>query len=143
MRLMYETDQWTSGRRFATKMPDEQMREITAITYGMVSFIDEQVGRILDKLDELGLADNTVVVFTADHGDLLGDHWLLNKGPFHFDGMLNIPFHLALAGAVPSGQSLPEPSIAFGYPTHAARLGGRTGAGIRAAVHEGRAAARS
>ena len=47
MRLMYETDQWTSGRRIATKMPHEHIREITAITFGMVSFIDEQVGRML------------------------------------------------------------------------------------------------
>ena len=104
MRLMYETDLWNSGRRFATKMPDEQMREITAITYGMVSFIDEQVGRILDSLDELGLAENTVVVFTADHGDLLGDHWLLNKGPFHFDGMLNIPSIWRWPARFPSGK---------------------------------------
>ena len=105
MRLMYETDLWNSGRRFATKMPDEQMREITAITYGMVSFIDEQVGRILDTLDELGLADNTVVVFTADHGDLLGDHWLLNKGPFHFDGMLNIPSIWRWPARFPAGRA--------------------------------------
>ena len=104
MRLMYETDQWTSGRRFATKMPDEHMREITAITFGMMSFIDEQVGRMLDSLDELGLADNTIVVFTADHGDLLGDHWLLNKGPFHFDGMLNIPSIWRWPARFPAGQ---------------------------------------
>ena len=104
MRLMYETDQWTSGRRTATKMPDAHMREITAITFGMVSFIDEQVGRMLDALDELGLADNTVIVFTADHGDLLGDHWLLNKGPFHFDGMLSIPSIWRWPARFPAGQ---------------------------------------
>jgi arylsulfatase A-like enzyme len=80
-----------SGRMRPTRTPDDQLREIVAITYGMISFVDQQVGRILDALDRLGLAEETVVLFTADHGDLLGDHWLLNKGPFHFDGLLRVP----------------------------------------------------
>ena len=90
-REIYERPLPLSGRRAPTRMPDEQLREIIAITYGMISFVDQQVGRILAVLDRLGLRDDTVVVFTSDHGDLLGDHWLMNKGPFHFDGLLNVP----------------------------------------------------
>ena len=90
-REVHERGVQLAGRGRATRMPDEQVREITAITYGMISFVDQQVGRILDTLERLGLADDTVVVFTADHGDLLGDHWLMNKGPFHFDGLLRVP----------------------------------------------------
>lgn len=90
-RQVYETGISLSGRRYPTRMPDDQLREIIAITYGMISFVDQQMGRILDALDRLGLAENTVVVFLTDHGDLLGDHWLLNKGPFHFDGLLRVP----------------------------------------------------
>jgi arylsulfatase A-like enzyme len=94
-----------SGRQRATGMPDEHVREITAITYGMISFVDEQVGRILAGLDRLGdgVAENTVVIFTSDHGDLLGDHWLMNKGPFHFDGLLRVPSLWRLPGRFQRG----------------------------------------
>jgi arylsulfatase A-like enzyme len=90
-REVFERQLALAGRRAPTRMQDAQVREIIAITYGMISFVDQQVGRILEALDRLHLAENTVVVFLADHGDLLGDHWLMNKGPFHFDGLLNVP----------------------------------------------------
>ena len=54
-------------------------------------------------LDRLGLRDNTVVVFLADHGEMLGDHWLLNKGPFHFDGILRVPLIWSWPGRFPAG----------------------------------------
>lgn len=91
MRHIYEKPLMMSGRSLPTKMPEAHLREIIAHTYGMVSLIDKHVGRILAKLDELGLADNTVVVFLSDHGDLMGDHGLLNKGAFHFEGLLRVP----------------------------------------------------
>ena len=102
-REVYESPLRLSGRMRPTNVPEAQLREITAITYGMISFVDEQVGRILDALDRLRLAENTVVVFTADHGDLLGDHWLLNKGPFHFDGLLRVPSIWRLPGRFGAG----------------------------------------
>ncbi|MBN1460375.1 MAG: sulfatase-like hydrolase/transferase, partial [Armatimonadetes bacterium] len=52
-----------SGRRAATKMGDEQLREITALTYGMVSLVDKNVGRVLEALSRTGPRDNTVIVF--------------------------------------------------------------------------------
>jgi hypothetical protein len=64
---------------------------VTALTYGMVSFVDAEIGRVLGELDRLGLREETVVVFMSDHGDMLGDHWMLNKGPFHLDGLIRIP----------------------------------------------------
>jgi arylsulfatase len=100
---IYERARLVSGRRRATRMPDEHLREIVAITYGMISFVDQQIGRILDALDRLDLADDTVVHFTSDHGDLLGDHWLLNKGPFHFDGLLRVPSIWRFPGRFPAG----------------------------------------
>jgi arylsulfatase A-like enzyme len=103
-REVYERGLPLSGRRAATKIPDAQLREIIAITYGMISFVDEQVGRILDALDRLGLANSTVVLFTSDHGDLLGDHWLMNKGPFHFEGLLNVPCIWRWPGRFPAGR---------------------------------------
>jgi arylsulfatase A-like enzyme len=102
-RDVYEHGIQLAGRRAATRISDTHLREIIAVTYGMISFVDQQVGRILSALDRLGLADNTVVVFTSDHGDLLGDHWLMNKGPFHFDGLLRVPGLWRLPGRFQEG----------------------------------------
>lgn len=69
----------------------------------MISNIDANVGRVLDALDNLGLRENTLLVFMADHGDNMGDHWLLNKGPFHFDGLIRVPFIWSWPGRIKSG----------------------------------------
>ena len=66
----------------------------------MVSLIDKHVGRILAALDESGQRDNTVVVFLSDHGDLMGDHGLMNKGPWHFEGLLRVPMIWSWPGHV-------------------------------------------
>ena len=65
----------------------------------MIAMIDDAVGAILAKLDEAGLADDTIVVFTADHGDFLGDHGLMLKGPAHFEGVTHVPFIWSEPGA--------------------------------------------
>jgi arylsulfatase A-like enzyme len=62
-----------------TEMPERYIREIIAHTYGMVSMLDYHIGRILDHLDELKLSDDTVIMFSTDHGEHLGDHWLIYK----------------------------------------------------------------
>lgn len=60
---------------------DDQLREIIANTYGQIALIDHNVGRILIALEEAGLAKNTIVIYISDHGDWLGDHGLVLKGP--------------------------------------------------------------
>lgn len=70
---------------------DEQLREIIANTYGQIALIDHNVGRILIALEECGLADDTLVVYISDHGDWLGDHGLVLKGPMHYEGLLRVP----------------------------------------------------
>jgi len=102
-RRAFEEGVQLAGRRGATKIGDEQMREIIALTYGMISLVDKQVGRVMAALEEAGLRENTVVVFMSDHGDMMGDHWMLNKGPFHFDGLLRIPFVWSLPSRFPAG----------------------------------------
>ncbi len=67
-------------------------RQTLAFYYGMCRQIDDAVGRMLDALDELGIADQTAVIFTSDHGELLGDHGLLYKGPFAYEGLQRVPF---------------------------------------------------
>lgn len=78
--------------------PDAHWQEMLALTYGMVSFVDAEVGRVLDALAALGLRENTVVGFTSDHGDMMGDHWMIHKGPYMFEGCVRIPLLVSLPG---------------------------------------------
>jgi arylsulfatase A-like enzyme len=75
---------------------------MTAGYYGMVSLVDAQVGRILAALDERKLSGDTLVIFTSDHGELLGDHGQLFKGPVHYEGLLRVPL-IARGGAFKAG----------------------------------------
>jgi uncharacterized sulfatase len=74
-----------------------------ATYYGRVSMMDHYIGRTLDKLDELGLAENTLVVFTTDHGNFFGQHGLCGKGAFHYEDMIRIPFAARLPGVIEPG----------------------------------------
>jgi arylsulfatase A-like enzyme len=104
-RETYDKDIQLSGRNHSTKMPEDQRREILAYTYGMVSQVDHHVGRVMAALEEAGCAEDTVVVFCSDHGDLMGDHGLVNKGPFHFEGLLRIPMIWRCPNRFPSRQT--------------------------------------
>ncbi|MEF2071111.1 sulfatase family protein [Consotaella aegiceratis] len=84
--------------------PEEELKKDKAVYYGMISFIDQEVGRLLDTLDGLGIADNTLVIFTTDHGHFLGQHGLVAKGPFHYEDMLRVPMIVRWPGVVPAGQ---------------------------------------
>lgn len=87
---------------------DDQLREIIANTYGQIAFIDEQVGRILTALDEAGGLDNTIVIYISDHGDWLGDHGLILKGPMPYEGLLRVPMIIQGPG-VPAGKVVDQP----------------------------------
>lgn len=87
---------------------DAQLRQIIANTYGQIAFIDEQVGRMLAVLDEAGVADETVVIYTSDHGDWLGDHGLILKGPMPYEGLLRVPLIVKGPG-VPEGRVVADP----------------------------------
>ena len=87
---------------------DRQLAEMTANYFGEIAFIDHGVGRILDRLDALGLADDTLAVFTADHGELLGDHGLYLKGPTPYEGLLRVGLVVRGPG-VPAGRVVADP----------------------------------
>ena len=75
-----------------------EAREAMALSCGMIAMIDDAIGRVLGRLAACGLADNTVVIFTTDHGDFLGDHRLLLKGPAHYESITHVPFIWAEPG---------------------------------------------
>ena len=67
----------------ANFMRDEVWRAVRPAYQGLVQQIDDHLGRVWDALDALGRFDDTLIVFTSDHGDYLGDHWLGEKEHFH------------------------------------------------------------
>ncbi|NKB71201.1 MAG: sulfatase-like hydrolase/transferase [Candidatus Latescibacteria bacterium] len=81
---------------------DEYLRQY----YAMVTQLDDNIGRMLDRLDELDLADNTVVVFTSDHGDMQGSHGLTNKG-LPWEESSRIPLIVRVPNGV-SGQAVDD-----------------------------------
>jgi arylsulfatase A-like enzyme len=82
-------------------MPIEVTRKLIAVYSGYVTLIDEQIGRILDKLEELGISDQTTVFFTADHGEFTGAHRLHDKGPAMYEDIYRIPGIVRLPDAAP------------------------------------------
>ncbi len=88
----------TAGQA-AFAVDGREAREAMALSCGMIAMIDDAIGRVLGSLAASGLADDTVVIFTTDHGDFLGDHQLLLKGPAHYEGITHVPFIWAEPGA--------------------------------------------
>ncbi|MBH5320195.1 sulfatase-like hydrolase/transferase [Paenibacillus sp. GSMTC-2017] len=80
---------------------EQALRKDIAVYYGMISLMDKYIGRILDSLEQNGLADNTIVVFTSDHGHFYGHHGLIAKGPFHYEDLIRIPMIVRYPGHVP------------------------------------------
>ncbi len=95
---------------------DAQMRRSIASYYGMTSLIDYEIGRMLDYLDETGLAENTLVVFTSDHGHFLGQHGLIAKGAFHYEDLLRVPMIVRYPGKVPAGETSKALQCLVDYP---------------------------
>ena len=84
--------------------PGELAQDI-ACYYGMVSCMDHYIGRIIERLDALGMAENTLVVFTSDHGHYFGQHGLIAKGAFHYDDGIRVPMIARLPGQIAAGAS--------------------------------------
>jgi len=71
---------------------EKEFRDFIAATYGSVAMLDNSIGQILAALEKLELADNTMVIYTSDHGELMGDHGMILKGPCPYNGVINVPF---------------------------------------------------
>jgi arylsulfatase A-like enzyme len=87
--------------------PEQHLRALVATYHAQVRFVDDGLGRILDALDRLGLAERTIVVFCSDHGDFAGEHGMTRKGGMFFDCLTRVPLVVAWPGRLPEGHVEP------------------------------------
>src|SRR5262249_14242198 len=106
------------SRQMMARSTDTRLREFLRIYYGTVYLIDEQVGRVLDALEKSGRADNTIVIFTADHGDMAGGHGMGWKSTQAFyDELARIPMIVSWPGRIAPGKTDAAASLADIPPT--------------------------
>ena len=93
LRLQKQASYFVEGRGSVVDLGDPALAQLRATYYGMVREVDDQVGRLIGKLEEWGLYDDTLIVVTSDHGEMLGDHWMLGKQGY-FDEAYKVPLIL-------------------------------------------------
>lgn len=90
------------------EMTDNDHRLVKASYWAMCDLIDAQVGRMLEKLEQTGQIENTIIIFTSDHGEMLGDHGIYLKGPYFYEPAIHVPLIISW-----QGQILPQKSSAL------------------------------
>jgi arylsulfatase A-like enzyme len=105
---LHKTDEQTPKWAARDKGANERnLAKIMPAYYGMVRCIDDNVGKILKTLRKHDLLEDTIIVFTADHGDLCGEHGRLNKG-VPYEGSAKIPFVIYYPGKIKPGTVIDE-----------------------------------
>ncbi len=84
-------------------MSDSDHRLIKAAYWAMVDLIDKQVGRLLQILEETEQLEDTIIIFTSDHGEMLGDHGIYLKGPYFYESAVRVPLIISWPGHIESG----------------------------------------
>ncbi len=102
-QLVFEGEMWDLLDRPA--WTEREYRELIAHYYGYVSYIDAQIGRLLAALDELDLAEDTLVIYTTDHGDFSGGHGCIFKAYMMYDDLMRVPLIVRMPGAIPAGRT--------------------------------------
>ena len=100
-----QRDSWertnANGLMPATKaIPDQKKREQTRDYLAQILLIDDQLGRLLDYLEAKKLREKTIVIFTSDHGEMLGDHGIYWKGGFMYEGAVHVPLIFSCPGLI-------------------------------------------
>jgi arylsulfatase A-like enzyme len=111
-------------RRAECDLTPEEVREMRYNYATMVSFVDHNVGRVLDRLAERGLLEETVVAFVSDHGDMQGGHGLSHKGVVAYDEILRVPFLLSTPGSAGGGQVVDDVVSTVSLPRTLADVAG-------------------
>jgi arylsulfatase A-like enzyme len=104
-RVDHEGAYGGSAISFAKTSPEEH-RRVTAAYYAMIEQVDTAFGEMLQALDESGQADNTIVIFMSDHGEMLGDHGIYLKGPYFYDCLTRVPLMIRWPGHYKAGEKV-------------------------------------
>ena len=114
---------WENYDRGEYRVTSEHVRNARHAYYGMVSYVDDKVGGLLAALTAAGLAEETVVVLTADHGDMLGERGLWFKMSF-FEGAARVPLMVHAPGRFAPGRVAANVSLVDLFPTFLELAGG-------------------
>ncbi|HTM47536.1 MAG TPA: sulfatase-like hydrolase/transferase, partial [Bryobacteraceae bacterium] len=129
---------WSERARLdgAHQDPD-RLRRLKALYYAQITHVDDGVGRIMAELGRLGLAENTAIVFTSDHGEMLGDHGLGHKST-PYEGSMRVPLLVRWPGRTEAGRVCDDPAgltdlfptmidgLGLRYPSNFQRLEGQS-----------------
>jgi choline-sulfatase len=92
---------------FVGNWSDDEIKRARAAYYGLVTFLDAKIGHLMGTLEEQGLAENTVIIHTSDHGDMLGEHGLWRKMSF-YEQSARVPLQISWPGKFAGGQRIGE-----------------------------------
>ena len=101
-RVDHQAGYGGTGTSFA-RTDDLTHRKITAAYYAMIEQVDTEVGRMMKVLEDTGQADNTIVIYMSDHGEMLGDHGIYLKGPYFYDCAIRVPLIIRWPGKYKAG----------------------------------------
>lgn len=91
--------------RGTDKLSWEDWSPMVARYFGEISLLDAHIGRLLDGLDQLGIAENTLVIYTADHGDMCGSHGMIDKHNVMYDDIMRVPMMMRWPAQIQAAQS--------------------------------------
>lgn len=86
---------------------EARLRRVRAAYYGMITQLDDHLGRLFEEMRKLGVLDRTLIVFTSDHGEYLGDHYMIEKELF-YEQAIRVPLIMRLPHVIPAGRRIAE-----------------------------------
>lgn len=89
------------------EFPEELVRRGRAGYYGLITYLDEKIGRLIAALEETGQRENTVIIHTSDHGEMNGEHGMWRKSNFYEESS-RVPLQIAWPGHLPAGKRITE-----------------------------------
>lgn len=87
---------------------DEQIARARAAYWGLIEYTDQQIGKVLDMLEELGVLDEFIIVYHADHGEMAGNHGCWGKG-IPYEHSTRVPLMISWPGQIPEGKRIDTP----------------------------------
>ena len=98
----FRQQQVVEWNRYEMDYPGEAIDRVRRLYWGMVSYIDDEFGKLMDTLRKTGLDEDTIVIFTTDHGDYMGDHRMVRKGPHVYESLVHVPLMVRWGTRLPA-----------------------------------------